>query len=334
MSESGCRRIAAILLAAVTLGGCGDDAASRARILDLEARLAKAEGELAERRRFDDWLDQSLKQRGIDVPRTAAPPAPTGADTVDVDLAALTAAHLAVLTATEARNEADYNRARSEETARIAALRRQAPRAVPAILRALALNEKQGSVNEAAYYLSVAVAVDAKAMNAQLEGILVDPARPSGLRAEAGRALIEHDRPRAITLVSKLLGPGGGAFPELFIVVHELGQTRDPATLPVLVQALRESADRSTRCHAATALGLQPGDASFRALTQAARSDEYPAVRINALRALTHAASDAAAVRAVAQEILASDASKEVKAVAQEVANQPGGPQRPAESRR
>lgn len=333
MIGTGCRRIVAVIAAAVALGGCGEDAASQARIRDLEARLAKSESELAERRRFDDVLDQSLKQRGIDVPRPMPATDSRIPPTLEADVEGLTIAHLAVESATEAKNEVEYNRARAEEAARIASLRRQPSRAIPALLRLLSLNEAQGSVNEAAYYLSVAVAVDPNAMNAELARLIVDPARPSGLRAEAGRALVVHDRPRAITLISKLLGPGGGAFPELFVVVHELGQTRDPAVLPVLAQALRESRDRSTRCHAATALGLQPGDVSFRALAQAARSDEYPAVRINALRALTHASSDASAVRSIAQEVLDSDAPKEVKAVAQEVVNQPGGPRRPSESR-
>jgi HEAT repeat protein len=142
--------------------------------------------------------------------------------------------------------------------------------------------------------------------------------RGATLRIGAARALLAADAAAGVPAVAELLRDGG-SLPDLYLLVHMLAGTGRPEALPVLADALRRSGDRSVRCHAATGLGGFRDATGVDALAAAAVGDEYPAVRVNALRALARAASPER-VREVAERVAASDADASVRTVARELA--------------
>ena len=196
----------------------------------------------------------------------------------------------------------------------IAALQQDREHALPELL---ALAEAAPPARQAAL-LECYGRVGGAAVAPELLAIVQASSRPGVLRVAAARTLLAVDPAAGVPAVAGLLREAG-ELPEAYLLVHLVGATARPEAMPVLVEALRASGDRSVRCHAATGLGAFREPASVDALTAAATGDEYPAVRVNALRALARAAAPEH-VREVATRVGASDDDPGVRKVARELA--------------
>jgi len=170
----------------------------------------------------------------------------------------------------------------------------------------------------------------------KLKEILLDVQRPAPLRRQAGESLIKLKIGEAVDGIGQILDPPAEAppFPDLYFLVYQLGEARNPEAIPTICRALRTSKDRSTRCHAANALANFASDEGVQALAEAAKKDEYNYVRVNSIRALIRAAKEPQQVIPVAEEV-AKDTDMQVRNAANEVLGQartgklPGPMERP-----
>lgn len=156
----------------------------------------------------------------------------------------------------------------------------------------------------------------------KLKEILLDGNRPAPLRRQAGLSLIKHKMSEAVAAIGQIMEPPADApaFPDLYFLVYQLGEERNPEAIPTICRALKTSKDRSTRCHAANALANFASDEGVQALAEASKKDEYNYVRVNSIRALLRAAKEPQQVIPVAEEV-AKDPDMQVRNAANEVLN-------------
>ncbi|MBK8098750.1 MAG: HEAT repeat domain-containing protein [Planctomycetes bacterium] len=285
-------RVLAIAFAAV-LAGCGGAARER----ELQAQIA----ELQAQQRL---LSAKLKEHGVAV---------AGATVAD-DLAGLIAA---IDRLEQAKDAGDVDGGQQAVTALQSAqqiLQQRGALALAELWNAAltATSRRQPALFEVYGKLGGPAAAP------RLGALAADAAQPAALRGLAARVLIEVDPVAAAPLVGRLAAESP-VFLDCYLLVHLLAQTRHAAALPVVVEALARSADRSTRCHAATGLGLFPGETSVSALIAAATGDEYPAVRTNAVRALAKVATPER-LRELLAPIEAKDTDAAVRAAARDAA--------------
>lgn len=284
-------RALAVIFVAV-LAGCG----GAARELELQAQIARLQAR-------EQQLLAQLKEQQAVVP--AAKPGD--------DLAALLAA---IDRLEQAKDAGDVDGGQQAVAALQAAQQQLQRRGAPALSELWDAAPAATSRRQPALF-EVYGKLGGPAVAAPLLALAADSARPAALRGLAARVAIDADPVAAAPLIRRLVAETP-VFPDCYLLVHLLAQTRHAAALPVVVEALARSADRSTRCHAATGLGLFPGDASVEALIAAATGDEYPAVRTNAVRALAKVASREQ-LREVAARVEAKDADAAVRAAARDV---------------
>ena len=292
----------ALAAAGAALAACGADA-TEDRVAALERRLAAAEAR-------EQRLLAALREHGI--PFRAEPPK----DAAEATTRALEDLEHALARLESAKVSQDTEQGQNAMAALEAAmqtLRQDAAAALPAVL---AKAEAAAPARQAALLECYARIGNAAAAPALLD-LATATARPPVLRVHAARALVPVDAPAAIRAIEALLREAA-PMPDLYLLVHLVAGTGRPEAAPVLAQALHEHRDRSVRCHAATGLGNFQGEAPVAALAAAAVADEYPAVRTNALRALTRVAS-AQRLREVAEQVAARDADAAVRAVAREL---------------
>lgn len=290
--------------AVVLFASCGGDTSA------LERRVASLEQRVAAGEQREQRLAALLRERGI-----AYEPAPS-ADDGDPLPRALRQLQAALDRLDSARDQQDVVQGQSAMQAleqALGELRRDAARSMPALLAAAT----GASAARQAALLDCVAKVGGAAATSPLLALANDAQAVATLRSAAVRALIAVDPAAAAGPTAQLLATSPVP-PDGYLLVHLLAGTGHPSALPVLVEALARSPDRSVRCHAATGLGQFAGETAAAALAQAALGDEYPAVRTNALRALPKAAT-AERARAVAAKVAADDRDPAVRAVAREL---------------
>lgn len=280
------------MLGAAVLAGCGGAARER----ELQAQVAELQAQ-------QQRLVAKLQAAGVAVPGVAA------AD----DLAALLAA---IDRLEQAKDAGDVDGGQRAVTALQVAQQDLQRRGAPALAELWDAALTATARRQPALF-EVYGKLGGPAVAPQLLSLAADAARPAAVRGLAARVLIDVDPVAAAPLVGRLVAESP-VFPDCYLLVHLLAQSKHAAALPVVVEALARSADRSTRCHAATGLGLFPGEPAAAALIAAATGDEYPAVRTNAVRALAKVAAPER-VREVAARLEANDADAAVRAAAREV---------------
>jgi hypothetical protein len=299
------RNAAAAAFAAAVLAACGGEPdALRDRVAELERRLDARDA-------LDQRLAAALREHGIRFHADAP------ANTAEATARALADLEAALDRLESAKVHQDNIAGQSAMTAvdtALATLRQDAANALAALLARAeaAAPPRQAALLECYGKVGGAAAVPA------LVALAGTSAKPAALRVQAARSLVEIDPPAAIPAVESLLQEAA-APPDLYLLVHLLAASGRAEALPVIASALRQSRDRSVRCHAATGLGNFRGEPAVAALAAAAVEDEYPAVRTNALRALAKVAATER-VRAVAEQVLARDQDAAVRAVARELA--------------
>jgi hypothetical protein len=288
---------------AALAAACGHDASLDSRIAALEQR---ADAAAAEQQR----LAAVLREHGI-VFHAGAP-----RDAAEAQARALDELDRALMRVQSARESQDHEQGRNALAALQLALERLREHgdALPALLAKAEVAPPARQPD----WLECAARAGGAGSAGALAAIARDPAKPPGYRVAAARALLTADAAAAVPVVAELLREPT-ALPDLYLLVHMLAATARPDVAPVLVDALRRSADRSVRCHAATGLGGFRDTDAVEALATAATGDEYPAVRVNALRALVRAAPPER-VREVAARA-ANDADAAVRKVATELAD-------------
>lgn len=296
------RRLSIVAPLFVGFVACGgEDAALAGRVAELERKLADAEA--AQQR-----LLAVLREHGIVV--HSAPPR-DAAEAMARSLEDLEAALVRLQAAKDTQDQTKGQGAMAALEAALVALRQDRAAALPAVLaKAVAApGPQQAAWLECAARIGGADAVPA------LRALAGDPSKAPELRVAATRALVGADAAAAIPAVSALLAEP--TLPELYLLVHLLAASGVGDAAPVVIQALQHP-DRSVRCHAATGLANFPMPAAVEALATAALGDEYPAVRINALRALARAAS-VERLRDVAGRVAGADTDPGVRTVAREL---------------
>lgn len=285
-----------VLALAALLAACGGQsgvAALEQRVLQLEQRLQRQE--------------QALQQQGI---RVYGEPAKDAAEQVGRTVAALQDALDELESAKDTRDTGRGQAAMQRIEQHLGELRQQRALALPALLQAAT----QAQPPRQPALLECYARIGGAEVAAELARLLTDPTASAPLRQQAGRSLIECDAPAGIAAVHDLLQGRAPPLSDLYVLVHLLAGTGSKDVVPVLIEALQRSTDRSVRCHAATGLGNFPGRAASETLAAAVAADEYPAVRANALRALTRI--DAAQAAALAPAVLAREQDPAVRAAA------------------
>ena len=277
------------------LAACGD-----ARLAELELRVQQLEQQLQQK-------DALLQQHGI---RTYDAPAKDAGERAARAVAALQDA-LAELE--RAKDTRDTGRGQAAMTAidqTLQQLREQREMALPALLT----TAQSAPAPQQPALLECYARVGGAGVSAQLQTLLADAAQSPGLRQQAGRSLLECDPAAGLQAVHDLLRGRTAPLPELFMLVHLVAATNLPDAVPVLIEALQTSQDRSVRCHAATGLAGYATAAAGDALAAAVTGDEYPAVRANALRALSRI--DASRAAALAPAVLQKEQDPALRAAA------------------
>ncbi len=289
--------------ATVALAACGGAAGLEARVVALEQRVAGADAE-------QQRLLAALRDHGITVhvapPRDAAEAAARALDDLDAALARL-------LTAKQTQDEEQGRSALAAVERATEELRRH-----PDALGLLLVRPDAAPPARQTALLEAGARVGGAAAAPPLLALVRAGDRAGSLRVAAARALLTVDPAAGVTAVAELLR-APGPVPDLYLLVHLAAATGRADAVPLLVDALRANTDRSVRCHAATGLGAFREPIAVDALVVAATGDEYPAVRVNALRALARAAAPDR-LRDVAAAVAASDADPGVRSVAREVA--------------